>query len=143
MLDVFGRLLYGLSFPLVDMRISAPVLALASAVSSTVGQTMYNVSSSAPKSAGSPFSEAFVSYSIELSSFPDFAGNISAPNTFSYTLLTNLGSIIGTKPIIRVGGKHTGLCPLGRLPDGGALRDRQRDAVPRLPDDGHHRPGLL
>lgn len=48
--------------------------------------------------------EAFVSYSIEFSSFPDFAGNISAPNTFSNNLLNNLGEFAGTKPYIRVGG---------------------------------------
>lgn len=48
--------------------------------------------------------EAFVSYSIEFSSFPDFAGNISAPNTFSNNLLNNLGEFAGTKPYIREGG---------------------------------------
>ena len=48
--------------------------------------------------------EAFVSLSIEFSSFPDFAGNISAPNTFSNNLLNNLGNLAGTKPYIRVGG---------------------------------------
>ena len=48
--------------------------------------------------------ESFVSYSIEFSSFPDFAGNISAPNTFSNNLLNNLGNFAGTKPYIRVGG---------------------------------------
>ncbi|OAQ99338.1 hypothetical protein LLEC1_03298 [Akanthomyces lecanii] len=68
--------------------------------------------------------QSFVSYSIELSSFPDFAGtplvstcvpscppthkvllgNISNPNTFTDNLLTNLGHILGSKPYIRVGG---------------------------------------
>ena len=57
----------------------------------------------APSGAGVPL-EGFVSFSIEFSSFPDFAGNLSAPNTFSDNLLKNLGNIIGTKPYIRVGG---------------------------------------
>ncbi|KAL2128381.1 hypothetical protein VTI74DRAFT_9263 [Chaetomium olivicolor] len=48
--------------------------------------------------------DGFVSYSIEFSSFPDFAGNNSHPNTYSDTLLDNLGRIQGTKPYIRVGG---------------------------------------
>ncbi|KAJ3485919.1 hypothetical protein NLG97_g6720 [Lecanicillium saksenae] len=48
--------------------------------------------------------QSFISYSIELSSFPDFAGNKSNPNTFTDNLLTNIGDIIGSKPYIRVGG---------------------------------------
>ncbi|KAK0618177.1 hypothetical protein B0T17DRAFT_618803 [Bombardia bombarda] len=48
--------------------------------------------------------DGYVSYSIELSSFPEFAGNNSHPNTFSDTLLNNIGNIIGTKPYVRVGG---------------------------------------
>lgn len=47
---------------------------------------------------------SFISYSIELSSFPDFAGNKSNPNIFSDNLLNNLGNIAGTKPYVRVGG---------------------------------------
>ncbi|KUI70104.1 Beta-glucuronidase [Cytospora mali] len=54
--------------------------------------------------ANQPFSEAFVSYSIEFSSFPDFAGNNSSPNTYSDNLLNNIGDLHGTKPYIRVGG---------------------------------------
>ncbi|KAI5920740.1 glycoside hydrolase family 79 protein [Camillea tinctor] len=54
-------------------------------------------------SVGQP-QEAFVSYSIEFSSFPDFAGNNSHPNEFSNNLLNNLGNLTGTKPYIRVGG---------------------------------------
>lgn len=57
----------------------------------------------APASAGVPL-DAFVSYSIEFSSFPDFAGNKTVPNTFSNNLLNNLGALQGTKPHIRVGG---------------------------------------
>ncbi|KAI1366235.1 glycoside hydrolase family 79 protein [Xylaria arbuscula] len=48
--------------------------------------------------------DGFVSFSIEFSSFPDFAGNGSNPNKFSNNLLNNLGYLTGTKPYIRVGG---------------------------------------
>ncbi|KAI0103581.1 glycoside hydrolase family 79 protein [Daldinia grandis] len=48
--------------------------------------------------------DGFISYSIEFSSFPDFAGNKSAPNDFSNNLLDNLGAFSGIKPYIRVGG---------------------------------------
>ncbi|KAK4144763.1 uncharacterized protein C8A04DRAFT_36332 [Dichotomopilus funicola] len=48
--------------------------------------------------------DGYVSYSIEFSSFPEFAGNDSHPNTFSDTLLDNLGQFLGRKPYIRVGG---------------------------------------
>lgn len=78
-----------------------------------------------PKSAGEigqPF-DGFVSYSIEFSSFPEFAGiferydinhaefltilepgNKSAPNIYSYNLIKNLGDIMGSMPYVRVGG---------------------------------------
>lgn len=62
-----------------------------------------SVSAAAPSDAGVPM-EGFVSYSIEFSSFPDFAGNLSNPNDFSNNLLNNLGNLQGTKPYIRVGG---------------------------------------
>lgn len=48
--------------------------------------------------------EAPLSYSIEFSSFVDFAGNTSVPNDYSNNLLNNLGNLTGTKPYIRVGG---------------------------------------
>ncbi|OTA64165.1 glycoside hydrolase family 79 protein [Hypoxylon sp. EC38] len=48
--------------------------------------------------------DGFISYSIEFSSFPDFAGNKSSPNEFSNNLLENLGALAGVKPYIRVGG---------------------------------------
>jgi hypothetical protein len=66
-------------------------------------QSVVSVDAKAPKNAGVPM-ESFVAYSIEFSSFVDFAGNISHPNTFSNTLLNNLGDLQGTKPYIRVGG---------------------------------------
>ncbi|KAM3551831.1 hypothetical protein MY1884_007514 [Beauveria asiatica] len=48
--------------------------------------------------------QSFISYSIELSSFPDVAGNKSNPNTFTDNLLTKIGNIAGSKPYLRVGG---------------------------------------
>ncbi|EHY59101.1 hypothetical protein HRR83_001629 [Exophiala dermatitidis] len=62
------------------------------------------VSLSPPPNASEPLLESFVSFSIEFASFPDFAGNSSHPNNFSYNLLTNLGKLQGSNPIIRVGG---------------------------------------
>lgn len=69
--------------------------------------------------------ESFVSFAIEFLFFPDFAGlssprrngflimiligNHSSPNTFSDTLLNNIGNISGTKPYIRVGGNSQDL----------------------------------
>ncbi|KAB5549766.1 glycoside hydrolase family 79 protein [Coniochaeta sp. 2T2.1] len=63
----------------------------------------YTVDQSPPSTAGEPFN-GFLSYSIEFSSFPDFAGNNSNPNKFSDNLLENLGRLQGIKPYIRVGG---------------------------------------
>ncbi|KAF2190355.1 glycoside hydrolase family 79 protein [Zopfia rhizophila CBS 207.26] len=57
-----------------------------------------------PHNASDALLRSFVSFSIELWSFPDFAGNLSAPNTFSYDLLRNIGEIRGDNPIIRIGG---------------------------------------
>ena len=51
-----------------------------------------------------PVLESFVSFSIEFAFFPDYAGNSTNPNTFSYNLLSNLGNLQGTNPYIRVGG---------------------------------------
>ncbi|KAK9777465.1 hypothetical protein SCAR479_05858 [Seiridium cardinale] len=52
---------------------------------------------------GTPL-DGFVSYSIEFASFPDFAGSSDNPNTFSNTLINNLGYLQGANPYIRVGG---------------------------------------
>jgi hypothetical protein len=61
-----------------------------------------------PKSPGprasAPIPPAFVSFSIEFSSFPDYAGNKANPNVFSENLLNNIAAYQGVKPIIRVGG---------------------------------------
>ncbi|KAK5657048.1 hypothetical protein OQA88_3574 [Cercophora sp. LCS_1] len=75
-----------------------PVLLLASPVVAV----QYKISSSIP--GGNDVFDSFMSYSIELSSFPDFAGNKSHPNTYSYNLLKNLAAISGSMPYIRVGG---------------------------------------
>lgn len=81
------------------MTTTVSTLVWATAASASV----YRLSASPPASAGAPLLDAFVSYSIEFASFPDFAGNKSAPNTFSDALLSNLGHLTGTKPYIRVG----------------------------------------
>ncbi|KAI1636493.1 glycoside hydrolase family 79 protein [Biscogniauxia mediterranea] len=71
--------------------------ALTSTISFTVSPTAESLEVGQPQ-------EGFVSYSIEFSSFPDFAGNKSHPNEFSNNLLDNIGNLTGTKPYIRVGG---------------------------------------
>ncbi|KAM0450911.1 hypothetical protein ACHAO4_006303 [Trichoderma viride] len=83
------------------MLTQGTVFALLGAASS-VAADVYTVPSQ-PNANGEPF-DGFVSYSIEFASFPDFAGNKSAPNTFSYNLINNLGALSGSKPYIRVGG---------------------------------------
>ncbi|ROW14730.1 hypothetical protein VPNG_03723 [Cytospora leucostoma] len=83
-------------------KLQAFVLTLAAAMALEAAQ--YSLDSSLAVVANQPFSEAFVSFSIEFSSFPDFAGNNSHPNTFSDNLLNNIGDLHGTKPYIRVGG---------------------------------------
>lgn len=83
------------------MRLQAFLSTLAAAT--TVTATQYRLVD-ALANANQPSSEAFVSYSIEFSSFPEFAGNNSSPNTFSDNLLNNLGDLQGTKPYVRVGG---------------------------------------
>ncbi|PKK52485.1 hypothetical protein CI102_3198 [Trichoderma harzianum] len=69
---------------------------------SSAAADVYTVPSQ-PNANGEPL-DGFVSYSIEFASFPDFAGNKSSPNTFSYNLINNLGALQGHKPYIRVGG---------------------------------------
>ncbi|KAJ4147158.1 hypothetical protein LMH87_001703 [Akanthomyces muscarius] len=76
------------------------VLLAASAAATTEPIQIESVTLNANSAPG----QSFISYSIELSSFPDFAGNKSSPNTFTDNLLTNLGHILGSKPYIRVGG---------------------------------------
>jgi len=70
----------------------------------SAASTAVHVSKSLPKDAAPPVLNSFVSYSLEFAFFPDFAGNLSSPNTFSDNLLANLGAITGSRPIIRVGG---------------------------------------
>ncbi|KAI2783739.1 glycoside hydrolase family 79 protein [Daldinia loculata] len=66
--------------------------------------TVYTVGSIASSINAIQPLDGFISYSIEFSSFPDFAGNKSNPNDFSNNLLDNLGAFSGIKPYIRVGG---------------------------------------
>jgi len=67
-------------------RFLLPLLTAAvSSYAATVGSrssSVISVASFAPPGAGVPL-EAFVSFSIEFAFFPDYAGNISSPNTFS------------------------------------------------------------
>ncbi|KAI0521541.1 glycoside hydrolase family 79 protein [Xylaria bambusicola] len=79
------------------------VLVLASLATAKIASNVSRPSLAADIILGQPL-EGFVSFSIEFSSFPDFAGNGSNPNKFSNNLLNNLGYLIGTKPYIRVGG---------------------------------------
>ncbi|RAL12296.1 glycosyl hydrolase family 79 C-terminal domain-containing protein [Aspergillus homomorphus CBS 101889] len=69
-----------------------------------VNTTAIAVSQSVPETAGLPVLHPFVSFSIEFVFFPDYAGNLSHPNTFSNQLLDNLAELEGVKPFIRVGG---------------------------------------
>ncbi|KAL7823636.1 glycoside hydrolase family 79 protein [Trichoderma gracile] len=83
------------------MLTQGALVALLGAASSVSAQ-VYTVPSQ-PNPKGEPL-DGFVSYSIEFSSFPEFAGNKSSPNLFSYNLINNLGALSGSKPYIRVGG---------------------------------------
>ncbi|KAK3341468.1 glycoside hydrolase superfamily [Lasiosphaeria hispida] len=83
----------------LDMK---PGTLLCSLVGPSAGAAQFTISSSTGD--GKHVFDGYVSYSIELSSFPDFAGNNSHPNTFSGNLLENLGRYMGSKPYIRVGG---------------------------------------
>ena len=82
---------------------STHILSAAALIRSPNQSSAICVKAAPPLEAGVPL-EAFVSYSIEFSSFPDFAGNISVPNTFSNNLLNNLGNLAGKNPYVRVGG---------------------------------------
>ncbi|KAK5630626.1 hypothetical protein RRF57_006341 [Xylaria bambusicola] len=79
------------------------VLALSSLATAKIASNTSRPLLAADIILGQPL-EGFVSFSIEFSSFPDFAGNRSNPNKFSNNLLNNLGYLTGTKPYIRVGG---------------------------------------
>jgi hypothetical protein len=97
-----------------------PQYTLAGALLIEVAACAVSLSVSPAHNVSKPLLESFVSYSIEFSSFPDFAGrrcngagengtkytpgNSSQPNNFSYNLLTNLRNLQGSFPIIRVGG---------------------------------------
>ncbi|KAI0473697.1 glycoside hydrolase family 79 protein [Xylariaceae sp. FL0804] len=83
---------------------AASMLILALAGAAMARGTLYTVSPIAEAINTSQPLEGFVSFSIEFSSFPDFAGNSSYPNELSNNLLDNIGYLTGTKPYIRVGG---------------------------------------
>lgn len=79
------------------MILAQTSLVMATPMAHAVGASVSAVNASQPL-------DGFISYSIEFSSFPDFAGNKSVPNEFSNNLLDNLGALAGIKPYIRVGG---------------------------------------
>jgi hypothetical protein len=79
-------------------------VALAALYNVAAAPSTITVSTACPKDAAPPVLESFVSYSLEFAFFPDFAGNLSHPNRYSYNLLNNIGSITGSNPVIRVGG---------------------------------------
>jgi hypothetical protein len=81
----------------------AASLGLHTSDNSSKTQCVAKVPSKAPHGAGVPL-DNFVSFSIELSYFPDYAGNLTHPNTFSNNLLDNIASFSGSKPYIRIGG---------------------------------------
>ncbi|KAJ9626592.1 hypothetical protein H2203_004225 [Taxawa tesnikishii (nom. ined.)] len=87
----------------IKLLLASLCLGVGAVVMPPKGPSTITVAGQSPAGAGVPL-EAFVSYSIEFSSFPDFAGNSSSPNTFSNNLLNNIGNLTGTKPYIRVGG---------------------------------------
>ncbi|KAI9924234.1 hypothetical protein MW887_007184 [Aspergillus wentii] len=65
---------------------------------------LISVPDSPPNFASDPIPKDLSSFSIELSSFPNYAGNTSIPNDFSYNLLSNLKELTGVWPKVRVGG---------------------------------------
>ncbi|KAI0849644.1 glycoside hydrolase family 79 protein [Daldinia vernicosa] len=79
------------------MLLAQTSLAMAEHTISTFGNIATSINAIQPL-------DGFISYSIEFSSFPDFAGNKSNPNDFSNNLLDNIGAFSGIKPYIRVGG---------------------------------------
>ena len=63
-----------------------------------------NVPQSPPVDASETVPRDVSSFSIESSTFVDYAGNASHPNEFSRALLANLKDTTGIFPRIRVGG---------------------------------------
>ena len=51
-----------------------------------------------------PLQSNFVSFAIEYAFLPEFAGNNTNPNLFSYNVLSNIENISGMMPYVRVGG---------------------------------------
>lgn len=74
--------------------------ALGTAQSSILPRIPYHV----PPHASDVVPKDFQSFSIELSYWPDFAGNLSNPNKFSANLLRNLEKNAGHAPVVRIGG---------------------------------------
>ncbi|KAF4855866.1 Beta-glucuronidase [Colletotrichum siamense] len=74
-------------------------------INSASGAIWFTAPATVPQGSGIVVSPSFVSYSIELSYLPDYAGNKSVPNTFSENLLEQFRKFSGDdRPTIRVGG---------------------------------------
>ena len=63
-----------------------------------------DVSQSPPTDACDPVLRDVSTFSIEFSTFVDYAGTASQPNEFSRTLLSNLKDTSGVFPRLRIGG---------------------------------------
>jgi len=87
----------------MSRTIVAALVAVTSAFPHSANPGRIAVESSPPPDANRPL-EHFLSYSIEFSSFADFAGNLSTPNTYSNNLLDSIAHYAGSKPLVRVGG---------------------------------------
>lgn len=82
------------------LRFATLLSFLGTAQSSALRRIPYHV----PPHASDVVPKDFQSFSIELSYWPDFAGNLSSPNTFSANLLRNLEKNAGHAPVVRIGG---------------------------------------
>lgn len=91
-------------FGLLRPTLQAPTESVAEIIERQSSNSSAISVSAAPENASDPILEGFVSYSIEFAFFPDYAGNASAPNAFSYNLLSNIRDIQGVPPYCRVGG---------------------------------------
>ncbi|KAJ8117474.1 hypothetical protein OPT61_g1336 [Boeremia exigua] len=85
---------------MVLYALSALYLAILSTAAPTVQLSIPDV----PPSGTQTLSGSFQGYSMEVASFADMAGNLTAPNKLSYRMLQNLKDISGSAVPVRVGG---------------------------------------
>ena len=72
--------------------------------SSSSNVAIVSVPGIAPAISVAPLQSNFVSFAIEYAFLPEFAGDTTNPNQFSYNVLSNIESISGMMPYVRVGG---------------------------------------